>query len=316
MTSIVLFGGRAARRAAWGPHLRNAFADAGLDVRLCMDPEQPEARDARYVLCEKDGAVADFDRFPRLRAICSLWAGVDWLVARNNLPAKVRLLRMVDDALTRGMTEYVLAHVLRYHLDLDAQTNGDRAARWDDAALPLAADRRVGVMGLGVLGGAAAAALRDIGFATAGWSRTRRSLPGVATFAGSCEMHPFLNRTDILVLLLPETRETVNVINAGSLAQLPTGARLINAARGALVEDAALLAALDSGRLAHATLDVFREEPLPAEHPYRGHAGVTVTPHLASVTRPAFAARTVARQIRQIETGTEPTGIVDPVRGY
>jgi glyoxylate/hydroxypyruvate reductase A len=214
------------------------------------------------------------------------------------------------------MTEYVLLAVLRHHRQFDHFEREQRAGRWSFALPPLAADRRIGIMGLGELGSAAARSLAAQGFPVAGWSRTAKDLPGIETFAGEQSRPAFLARTDILVCLLPLTADTAGILDAATFAGLPRGAFVINVARGAhLVEDD-LIAALDAGQLAGATLDVFREEPLPADHPLWRHPKVLITPHVASYSSPLTAAPGVIRNIALACAGQPLIHQVDRDRGY
>jgi glyoxylate/hydroxypyruvate reductase A len=172
------------------------------------------------------------------------------------------------------------------------------------------------VLGLGELGSACAAALAGLGFDVAGWSRRPKSLSGLATHAGDAGLDAVLARSEILVLLLPRTPGTEGILNARTLALLPRGAVVLNPGRGALVDDAALLAALDSGQVGHATLDTFRVEPLPVAHPFWTHPAVTVTPHIAAATRPASAARVVAANLSRALAGQPLLHLVDRTAGY
>jgi len=246
--------------------------------------------------------------------VLSLFAGVERIVGNATIAAP--LCRMVDPGLTEGMVEWVTGHVLRHHLGTDAHVLGQDGVWRHDVIPPLARHRRVGVLGLGALGLACAEALRGLGFDVAGWSRRPKpGLPFPAT-SGAEGLAHVLGRSGILVLLLPATPETEGLIDAAALARLPEGAVVINPGRGALIDDAALVAALDTGRLGHATLDVFRQEPLPPEHPFWAHPKVTVTPHIASETRPETAAEAVAENIRRGEAGLPFLHLVDRAQGY
>ena len=312
MAPRALFSAPAEHFALWRPHLLAAFAAEGLDVALTDDPAGPWTFD--YLIYRPGGPVADFSPFTRLKAVLSLWAGVEGIVGDPTLT--VPLCRMVDDGLTRGMTEWVAGHVLRHHLGIDAHLAGQDGVWRNGVVPPLASDRTVGLLGLGELGRAVAAALAGLGFDVRGWSRRARAVPGVASFAGEAGLEAVLRASDILVTLLPATPATENLLDARRLALLPEGARLINPGRGSLIDDEALLAALDAGRLAHATLDVFREEPLPPGHPFWAHPRVTVTPHVASETRPETAAEAIARNIRRGEDGEPFLHVVDRAAGY
>jgi glyoxylate/hydroxypyruvate reductase A len=223
---------------------------------------------------------------------------------------------MVEPGLTQGMREYVLLHVLRHHRDMPRLARQQAARRWEPFASPLAQERGVGVMGLGILGADAAAALAAVGFRVAGWSRRPKALPGIESFAGEDGLAPFLARSEILVCLLPLTPATAGILDARLFAALPPGAALVNAARGEHLVEADLLAALGGGQLSGATLDAFRSEPLPPEHPFWGHPLIRVTPHNASLTRPETGARSMAEAIRRILAGAAPANLADRGAGY
>ena len=283
-----------------------------LDFRIWPEVGDPAAIDLALVWQPPPGELA---RYPNLRAILSLGAGIDGLLAQHRLP-DVPIARMVDPSLTRTMTEYVLLATLRHHRQFDHFEREQRAARWSYAFPPQAADRRVGVMGLGVLGSAAPASLAATGFRSPAGAATGKALPGIDELRRQAGLAAFLARTDILVCLLPLTRDTAGILNAATFAGLPRGAYLINVARGAHLVEADLIAALDSGQLAGATLDVFREEPLPAANPLWRHPKVLITPHVASYASPLTAAEGVAANIRRARAGQPLLHQVDRARGY
>ena len=204
---------------------------------------------------------------------------------------------------------------LRHHLGMDRQILNQNGV-WDPVVPPLASERPVSVLGLGELGQACGRMLATLGFPVTGWSRAPRSVAGLRCLSGEEGLAAALGGAQILVTLLPLTAETENLLDARRLGLLPEGAVIINPGRGPLIEDEALLAALDAGRIGHATLDVFRVEPLPAEHPFWAHPRVTVTPHIAADTRPASAARVIAENIRRSVAGLPLLHLVDRGRGY
>ncbi len=312
MALTVLFSAPAMWWPLYRPELERAFAVEDLDVRLTTSPSTPETVD--YIVLRPDGPVRDFAPFTNARAALSLWAGVEGLIDAPGLT--MPLCRMVDPSLTAGMVEWVSGHVLRHHLGMDAHILGQDGVWRGGIIPPLVRERRVGVLGLGALGSAAAQALAAIGFDVRGWSRTARDVPGVRARSGPHGLGATLAESEILVLLLPATPATENLLDAVRLALLPPGAVIINPGRGGLIDDAALIAGLELGRLGHATLDVFRTEPLPREHPFWSHPKVTVTPHIASETRPASAAAVIARNIRSNEDGRGLRDLVDRRRGY
>lgn len=302
----VLFAARAARWEDYEGPLRRALQKTGLAFDLVTDAA-PETVD--YIVYAPNSDVQDFRPFTRLKAVLNLWAGVEAVIGNQTL--NVPLCRMVDEGLTEGMVEWVVGHVLRHHLGMDAHIHGQDGIWRAGIVPPLARDRRVAVMGLGELGGACARALAALNFDVVGWSRSARDVPGVRCFHGADGVAQALEGAEIVVLLMPAAATSVNFLNAERIALLAQGAAIVNPGRGTLIEDDALLAALDSGQVGHATLDVFRVEPLPVDHPYWAHLNVTVTPHIASETRPDSASRVVAENIRRSEAGEPLLHVVD-----
>lgn len=292
--------------------LPRALAARGITADLQFGTAAPEKVD--YIVYAPFGAPVDFAPFTRAKAVLSLWAGVESIVTNPSLTQP--LCRMVDPSLEAGMVEYVVGHVLRHHLGMDRFLYGQDGIWRGGFAPPLAAERVVGILGLGELGQAAARALRGLGFQVEGWSRRPRSIDGVTCHSGDDGLQDLLSRSEILVTLLPLTAETHHLLDAAALARMTRGAVVINPGRGALIADDALLAALDSGQIGHATLDVFQIEPLPPEHPYWAHPKVTVTPHIAAATRPATASAVVAENVLRGETGQPFVHLVDRSAGY
>nr|WP_319249320.1 glyoxylate/hydroxypyruvate reductase A [uncultured Celeribacter sp.] len=290
--------------------LPQALQDLGLEATLTREANPSEVD---YIVYAPNDSLTDFTPFTRAKAVLSLWAGVEKIVGNTTLTQP--LCRMVDDGLALGMCDYVLGHVMRYHLGMDRYIHGLNGD-WQHICPPLARDRKVTVLGLGELGKTCAEALSDAGFAVTGWSRRPKVIPGLTCLSGTEGLRDALKSAEILVLLLPDTPETQNTLNAETLALLPEGARIINPGRGTLIEDAALLDALDRGQIGHATLDVFRIEPLPTEHPYWQHPRVTVTPHIAAETRAATASAVIAENIRRGEAGQPFLHCVDRGAGY
>ena len=310
MVVKVFFAAGAALWAEYRAPLKQAFAAAGLDVALSDTVGPPELVD--YIVFAPGGVISDFAPYVRVKAVLNLWAGVERIVGNPTLVQP--LCRMVDPALTAGMVEYVVGHVLRHHLGMDRHIL--KQAGWSQVPVPLARERRVAMLGMGELGQASAAALQGLGFAVTGWSRTAREVPGIACRHGEVGLEQCLRAAQIVVTLLPLTPATEGLLDARRLGWLPEGAVIINPGRGGLIDDAALLAALDAGRLGHATLDVFRTEPLPTGHPFWTHPRVTVTPHVAAATRAASAAAVVAENIRRFESGLALLHLVDRAQSY
>ena len=254
--------------------------------------------------------------FPNVKVIVSLGMGVDHLLADDQLPAGVPITRIMDDGLVGQMSEYAIYWALRHHRDIDKYGESQRAKRWKPEDFVDTIHRRIGITGLGTIGQDTAKKFAALGFPTAGWSRTQKSLPGVETFHGPDGLAAFLARTDILVNVLPLTRDTKGLLDAKLFAALPKGAYLINMGRGGHVVDNDLLAAIDSGHLSGAALDVFNTEPLPESHRYWTHPKVKVTPHIAGATNPRTASPGVIENIKRMRAGQPLINTVDPVSGY
>ncbi|SHL61051.1 glyoxylate/hydroxypyruvate reductase A [Roseovarius marisflavi] len=306
----VLFAARPERWETYEAPLRTALSEAGVAANLAT---KMPAHEVDYIVYAPNSGVEDFAPFTRAKAVLNLWAGVEDVVGNPTL--HLPLARMVDHGLTQGMVEWVTGHVLRHHLGMDAHILGQDGI-WRKDIPPLAQDRRVTMLGLGALGQACASALGRLGFAMTGWSRSQKEIDGVTCLSGEQGLRSALQVADILVLLLPLTGDTENILNEETLAYLPRGTVIVNPGRGPLIDDNALLAVLDSGDVGHATLDVFREEPLPPEHPYWAHPRVTVTPHIASETRPKSASQVIAENIRRGEAGEPFLHLVDRNLGY
>ncbi|EDQ05914.1 Glyoxylate/hydroxypyruvate reductase A [Sulfitobacter indolifex] len=312
MTINILFAAKAERWTGYEKPLNKALSKALAGREFKLDTEFPPV-DVDYIVYAPNSDLQDFTPYTRAKAVLNLWAGVENITGNETL--KIPLTRMVDFGLTHGMVEWVTGHVLRYHLGLDIDiTRQD--AKWEPRDQPLARERSVAILGLGALGQAVAKALVGLGFDVSGWSRSAKSIEGVRCLHGEDGLTEALKGAEIAVLLMPDTPATHDVLNAETLAQMPKGAFIINPGRGPLIDDDALLAALDSGQIAHATLDVFRVEPLPEDHPYWAHPHVTVTPHIAAATRNDTASEVIAENIRRSEADEPLLHVVDRDRGY
>jgi glyoxylate/hydroxypyruvate reductase A len=214
------------------------------------------------------------------------------------------------------MGDYVMLAVLRAYRQMDAYAAQQRDGLWRTRPIGAKSAFGVGFLGFGVLGNAVARAIAPLGFPLYAWSRTRKAAPGVVSYAGFAELHEFLAKAQALVCLLPATADTASLLDRAALQALPRGAHLINVARGGIVVDEDLIALLDSGHLGGATLDVFREEPLPREHPFWHHPRIVLTPHVSAVTLIADSIAQIAAKIRCLARGEPVTGVVDRVRGY
>ncbi|MSP31163.1 MAG: glyoxylate/hydroxypyruvate reductase A [Acetobacteraceae bacterium] len=299
------------------PEWERCFAEfvPALEVRAWDDPlVDPE--EVRYVLCWEP-APGWLVRFPNLRLIISSGAEVDHILCDPYLPLHIPIVRMGGGATVAHMADFVRLGCFALLRDMRRIMTNQAERHWEEFGVPRSsAETRVGVMGLGMLGGPAAAALRDCGFITAGWSRRRRTIPGVRCFEGNAELAAFLSRTDILVNLLPRTSGTHAIIDADTLALLPPGAAVLNVGRGAHLVLDDLLLALAAGHISGAFLDVFDPEPLPADHPVWGHPRIIVSTHVAAIPSRRDRARFVAEAITVFERGETPENLYDSVRGY
>lgn len=294
---------------------KRAFAKLMPELELRVWPELGRKEEIEVALVWRPprGSLLGL---PNLKLIASLGAGVDHLLRDTLLPDGVPVTRFVDADLTAMMTEYAVLHVLACHRRLPEYLEQQRQGEWRELPQPLARERKVGVMGLGVLGGSAASRLAEFGFDVAGYSRSPKTIAGISVFAGPDQLKPFLARTEILVNLLPLTPETESLINRDTLSALPRGASFVNLGRGGHVVEADLATALESGQIRSAVLDVFRKEPLPLDSPFWKHPRVVVTPHVASITNPESGARKVIANLKLVRQGLPPQDQVDPKVGY
>jgi glyoxylate/hydroxypyruvate reductase A len=279
---------------AWTPHDASAF-----DYAIVYKPGP-----------EQGAALA------RVKAVFNLGAGVDPFLAMPALPASVTLVRLEDAGMAEQMAEYAAYAVLRVFRDFPCYAVDQRARRWSPRRRADKAAFRVGVLGLGVLGQRVAATLAGLGFPVLGWSRGARVVGGVTTLAGAAGLRALLPQCRVVIALLPHTPETAGLLNRDTLSLLPAGAWLVNLARGALVVEPDLLALLDEGRLGGAMLDVFVDEPLPADHPFWHHPRIEITPHVSGLTLVEPAVAQVAAKIRALARGLPVTGVVDRERRY
>ncbi|WP_099729220.1 MULTISPECIES: glyoxylate/hydroxypyruvate reductase A [unclassified Acidovorax] len=255
------------------------------------------------------------DEQPALKALFNIGAGVDALL-KLRLPPEALVVRLDDAGMAVQMAEYVCHAVIRHFREFDGYEADTQAGRWGYRKPRLRSDYPIGVMGLGVLGERVVKALAQFEFPINGWSRSPKAIDGVRAFAGADQFQDFLAASRVLVNLLPLTPDTANVINKDTLARLQPGAYVINVARGAHLVDEDLLAAIDSGHVAGATLDVFRTEPLPAGHAFWTHPRITVTPHTSARTLRDESIAQIARKMVALEHGETVAGIVNPARGY
>ncbi len=288
--------------------------DPTLDLRGRGDAFAPEEIEAVVLWGAQD--LTALRGYPNLKLIVSMGAGVDHLVRPPGPPPGVPVARLKDTRLTQGMVEWTLLNVLRFHRQDPEYRALQQTLVWEELPAPETASRRIGVLGMGEIGGATARTLAGLGFPVMGWSRGPKQMPGIEIFHGADGLDAMARRSDILVCLLPLTPETRGVIDARLLALLPRGAFLINGGRGGHQVQEDVLAALDSGHLAAAALDVFEPEPLPVEHPFWKHPKVYLTPHAASITIPSSAAPQVVDNIHRARAGKPLINLVDFSAGY
>lgn len=285
----------------------------GIDATVTREAD---AADVDYIVYAPNDTLTDFAPFTRTKAVLSLWAGVEKIVTNPSLTQP--LCRMVDDGLALGMRDYVVGHVMRAHLGADRYTRAT-APHWDKHVPPLARDRKVAVLGLGELGATCAEALASLGFDVHGWSRRAKpadAFPTLSCHHGEDGLTEALAGADVVVTLLPDTCQTHSILNADRLSALSYGAAVINPGRGVLIDDEALIAAIKCGQVGSATLDVFRVEPLPDDHPFWSVPQITITPHIAAATRPDTASAVIAENIKRGETGQDFLHRVDRTAGY
>ncbi len=285
----------------------------GWTVQPLDEVTDPEAVTYAVVWRPRTGDLA---KLPNLKAIVSIGAGIDHVLADEALPQGVPIIRTVGTDLTQRMREYVALQVLRHHRDMPRQLQAQAEKDWHAIVVPVAPNRIVGVMGLGNLGTAAAQTLAGLGFTTRGWSKSPKSIEGVETFTGPEQFDDFLSGCEILVNLLPLTDQTRGLMNAELFGKLAKGACVINCARGPHLVDEDLLAALDSGQIKQATLDVFHQEPLPTDNPFWDHPAITVTPHVASQIDAATGGRIIAANLKTYEETGTCADLADAGRGY
>ena len=306
----VLHVGDEARGRAWAAAVSHALPE----VEFSCWPDVADTAGIRHLVAWTlpDELIA---ALPDLEVLFSVGAGIDQL-ALDRLPPDLRIVRMIEPGITRTMADYVSMAVLALHRDLPFHLAAQRSGQWLWRDVPPAAQRRVGIMGLGELGQAALAALAPHGFQLSGWSRTARVIPGVRCFGGEDTLPDFLAQADILVCLLPLTDETRGILCRRTFAHLPRGASLVNVARGGHLVQDDLLEALAEGQLSAAMLDVTTPEPLPAGHPFYTHPAILLTPHVAGVTRTDSAVEVLIDNLRRELAGQPLIGEIDRSRGY
>ena len=295
-------------------YLKDAFEENDLDFNEITFDQEIDPSCVEFIIYSPDSLLKDFSPFKNMKAVLNLWAGVEDIIHNKTLTKP--LVRLVDNGMKQGMIEWCLAHVLRHHLMTDVHVKNQDGIWRSNTVPPLATEVNVGILGLGSLGMAVAKAISEIGFKVKGWSKTQKTVANVESFTGFEGLNEVISSAQILILLLPLTPDTKFIINSQSVKLLRKDAIIINPGRGLLINEDALLEALNSGYLSHATLDVFSKEPLAPKHPYWKHPKVTVTPHIAAHTRPQSSADTLAKSILKIRRNEIPVGLVNPKAFY
>jgi glyoxylate/hydroxypyruvate reductase A len=300
----ILFASETEDPDVWVPRLRQAMPQD----RFFLSPE--DDIDVALVATPPPGT---FEHLKRLKLVQSLWMGVERLLADPAFPKGVPLARLVDPGMVAAMSETVLAHVLDWHRHHYYYRMEQEERRWHRLKQYLASDRTIGLLGLGELGSDVARKLEALGFNLVGWSRRQKKLAGVTCIT---ELDAVLERSDVAVCLLPLTPQTRGILNARTLRKIRLGGAVINVARGGHLVAEDLIAALDSGHLAHAYLDVFEHEPLTHDHPLWTHPGITITPHAAALTEPRTAIPKIVENVERLRRGEPPLNLVDLDAGY
>jgi glyoxylate/hydroxypyruvate reductase A len=287
--------------------------DASLDVQIWPDENSKEA--VEFALCWKhpEGILQEY---PNLRCVCSMGAGIDFMLNDARFPRHLPVIRLIDPSLAQSMYEYILTAVMHYFREFDIYQAQQKRSNWRVHFNKPMAETTIGVMGLGKLGEYASSRLAAMGFHVTGWARSEKSIKGVRTFAGDVALDDFVSTADMLVCLLPLTGQTRGILNIDLFNKMPKGSCLINVARGQHLIEHDLISALDAGQLRGACLDVFSEEPLPAEHPFWGNEKIIITPHSSSITDPASVAPQIVDNYHRMQKGEPLMNQVDLKRGY
>lgn len=310
MAIVAVYNPLAEKCAWWVEHLSQLLP--GHHVQSARDVTDTEA--VRYAVVWRP-PVGMIAAWPNLKATISVGAGIDHIAADTAYPVDVPVVKTIGPDMTQRMREYVALHVLRMHRALPALQRAQAERRWDQILTPPAPRRKVGLMGMGHLGSAAAKTLLDLGFDVAGWSRSGKAPDGLTGYSND-QLDEFLARSEILVCLMPLTPATTGILNKSLFHKLPKGACVINAARGQHLVDDDLIDALNSGQIAQATLDVFHVEPLPKDHPFWHQPNLLVTPHLASLIDPVSGGEVIAQSIRNLEAEGHTANMTQIGRGY
>lgn len=306
----IVYHSSAQRGQIW----KSWLAEHAPDLPFYFWPETGDPQAVTYLVCWEIPENLR-QQFPNLQVIFSVGAGADQF-NYSLLPEGVTVVRMIEPGLKQDMVGYITFSVLALQRGMPRYLQQQQQQIWQKHPAPQAGDCRVGILGLGTLGQAAASQLLSLGFSCAGWSRTEKSVAGVRCWHGDDQLATFLSHTDILVCLLPLTDLTRGILCRSLFEQLPSGACLVHAGRGPQLNHNDLIQALDNGHLQHAIVDVTDPEPLPAGHPFWSHPGIWLTPHMASETRAESSVKVLLENIRRHQRGETMSGVIDATRGY
>ncbi|MEJ8803856.1 2-hydroxyacid dehydrogenase [Pontibacter sp. H249] len=293
----------------------NAMKEVQPELEVYVYPDAGAKNEIEFAI-SWNHPLGVFKEFPNLKCIASMGAGVDHILKDPELPEGVVVTRLTDEHLATDMATFTTALVLNYMRGLSAYKAAEEQALWLPKPYLRQRDITVGIMGMGVLGTAAAKQLKALGFEVQGWARTSKDIKDITVYAGNAELDKFLSSTDVLICLLPLTPETANILNRTVFEKLPKGAYVINVARGEHLVEEDLLIMLEKGHLSGASLDVFRTEPLPQQHPFWAHPKIDITPHIASVTNPATAVIQILENYDRLKQNKPLQNVVSQTKGY
>ncbi|WP_417885875.1 2-hydroxyacid dehydrogenase [Zunongwangia sp.] len=295
----------------WTEELKNQHP--GLNVYVY--PEDHDKEEVEFAVSWKHPRGL-FKNYPNLKVVASMGAGVDHITSDPEFPEDVKITRVIDNQLTSDLSEFVLALVMNQTRHLAAYKHQETEHKWNLLKYCRNSDMKIGVMGMGVIGTAVATLLAKNNFKVSGWSRTEKNCEDITSYSGDCELNNFLKQSEILICLLPLTKQTKGILNTELFEQLPKGAYVINVGRGEHLEESDLIGMIDSGHLAGAFLDVFKEEPLPEDHAFWDHKRISVTPHTASITQPKSVVPQIIENYKRLQNGEPLKNLVEKERGY
>ena len=308
----LLFLSKSDKMMEWRKALKREIPN----LQFCLWPDEVEPKNEIDYALVWNPPVGELRKFINLKAILSLGAGVDGVLCDPELPKTIPIIRLVDSNLTKGMTEYIVYWTLFHHRKMGDYANIASNQSWGTYPQQISSEKKIGILGAGELGIDAANALRFFGFDVATWSTSSIKKSTFQHYKGLSGLPKILQRSDILICLLPLTKDTIGILNASLFSQMPKGSILINCARGKHLVEADLISALKSKHIQAATLDVFNEEPLPITHPFWQYKNIFITPHMASLTNPTSASKQIAQSIQIIESGQKPLNSINMTKGY